>query len=111
MNADKRKALEAAGWKFGSADEFLCERRMSDSDKMRAEFESWAESKCMSLTKINWKCGSVSEYAYTATFDAWQVWQAAYQAGRMAVQREKEEWSKRVNKRWIEMENKPEGER
>ncbi len=56
---------------------------MSD-DKMRAEFEAWAESQCLSLTRINWKCGSVSEYAYTATFDAWEVWQAAYQAGRMA---------------------------
>lgn len=30
MNADKQKALEAAGWKFGSADEFLGERPMSD---------------------------------------------------------------------------------
>ena len=56
---------------------------MSD-DEMRAEFEAWAESQCLSLTRINWKCGSVSEYAYTATFDAWEVWQAAYQAGRMA---------------------------
>lgn len=35
----------------------------------------------------------------------------AYAAGRMSVQREGEEWSKRVNKRWIEMENKLEGER
>ena len=56
---------------------------MSD-DKMRAEFEAWADKQCMSLTRINWKCGTVSEYAYTATFDAWQVWQAAYAAGQGA---------------------------
>lgn len=76
------------------------------SDKMRQEFEAWADKQCMSLTRINWKCGTVSEYAYTATFDAWQVWQAAYAAGqkaeREAMQRESEEWSKAVNKRWIE---------
>lgn len=56
---------------------------MSD-DKMRAEFEAWADKQCMSLTRINWDNGTVSEYAYTATFDAWQAWQAAYQAGRKA---------------------------
>lgn len=56
-------------------------------DKIRQEFEAWAESQCLSLTRINWKCGSVSEYAYTATFDAWQVWQAAYKAGRNAEQK------------------------
>ena len=55
-----------------------------NDDKMRAEFEAWAESQCLSLTRINWKNGTVSEYAYTATFDAWQVWQAAYAAGRKA---------------------------
>ena len=54
---------------------------MMDADKMRAEFERWAEVKCMSLTRIHWASGSLSEYAYTATFDAWQVWQAAYAAG------------------------------
>ena len=56
---------------------------MSD-DKMRAEFEDWADKQCMSLTRINWKCGTISEYAYTATYDAWQVWQAGYQAGQKA---------------------------
>ena len=61
---------------------------MSDSDKMRAEFEKWAESKCMSLTRIRWDNGTISEYAYTATFDAWQVWQAAYAAGRKAEREE-----------------------
>jgi len=57
-----------------------------NDDKMRQEFEAWAESKCMSLTRIHfhWVSGTVSDYAYTATFDAWQVWQAAYQAGRKA---------------------------
>jgi hypothetical protein len=61
---------------------------MSDSDKMRAEFEKWADKQCMSLTRINWKCGTVSEYAYTATFDAWNVWQAAYAAGQKAEREE-----------------------
>ena len=51
---------------------------------MRAEFEKWAESKCMSLTRIRWGNGTTSEYACTATYDAWQVWQAGYQAGRKA---------------------------
>lgn len=60
------------------------------SDKMRAEFEKWADSKCMSLTRIRWDNGTISDYAYTATFDAWQVWQAAYAAGRMAEQSELE---------------------
>lgn len=68
---------------------------MSD-DKMLAEFEKWAKA---------------SNCCPGLYYTAWQVWQAAYAAGRMAVQREKEEWSKRVNKRWIEMQNKLEGER
>ena len=55
-----------------------------DADKMRAEFEAWAESQRLLLTRINWIDGTVSEYAYTATFDAWLVWQAAYDAGRKA---------------------------
>ena len=54
------------------------------SDQMRAEFEAWADAKCLPLTRINWKDGSVSEYAYTATFDSWQVWQDAYAAGQRA---------------------------
>ena len=62
---------------------------MSD-DKMRAEFEAWADSKCMSLTRIRWDNGTTSEYAYTATFDAWQVWQAAYAAGQIAERAELE---------------------
>ena len=52
-----------------------------NDDKMRAEFEKWAKEQCLSLTRINWIDGTVSDYAYTATFDAWQVWQAAYAAG------------------------------
>lgn len=82
---------------------------MSD-DEIRAEFEAWAESQCLSLTRINWIDGTVSDYAYTATLHAWRIWQAAYQAGQKAVHREAEEWSKAVNKRWIEAANKPESE-
>ena len=63
---------------------------MNDNDKMRAEFESWASEQCLSLTRINWDDGTVSEYAYTATFDAWQVWQAAFAAGRKAEQKEQD---------------------
>lgn len=85
-----------------------------DADKMRDEFEKWADSKCMSLTRIRWDNGTISEYAYTATFDAWQVWQAAYQSGRKseleAIQRKNEEWSKAVNKAWIETANEREGQ-
>jgi hypothetical protein len=51
-------------------------------EKMRAEFEAWADKQCMSLARISWKDGSVSAYAYMPTFDAWRVWQAAYAAGR-----------------------------
>ena len=86
---------------------------MSD-DKIRAEFEKWADSQCLPLTRINWDNGTVSEYAYTATFDAWKVWQAAYQAGRKAereaIQRKNEEWSKAVNKAWIETANERESQ-
>ena len=73
---------------------------------MRAEFEEWAEKKCMSLARVNWKDGSLSDYAFTATFEAWKVWQAAYAAGRASLQREKEEWSKVVNKAWIDSAKK-----
>lgn len=63
-----------------------------DGDKMRAEFEKWADKQCLSLDRINWKDGSLSEYAYTATFGAWKVWQVAYAAGqkaeREAIQKE-----------------------
>ena len=55
-----------------------------DSDKMRAEFETWAKEQCLSLTRINWIDGTVSDYAYTATLHAWRIWQAAYDAGRKA---------------------------
>ncbi len=61
---------------------------MSDSDKMRAEIEQWAKSQFLLLTRINWKDGTVSEYAYTATLHAWQIWQAAYAAGRKAEREE-----------------------
>ena len=80
---------------------------MSD-DKMRAEFEAWAKAVGYSIRPLE---GVSIEYWSERIRFAFQAWQAAYAAGRMAVQREAEEWSKRVNKRWIEMENKQEGER
>jgi hypothetical protein len=78
---------------------------MSD-DKMRAEFEAWADKQCMSLSRISWKDGGISEYAYMLTFDSWRVWQAAYTAGRLSVQKEKEDWSKAVNKAFIDSTRK-----
>lgn len=80
---------------------------MNDSDKMRAEFEAWADKQCMSLTRINWKCGTVSEYAYTATSEAWQVWQAAYAAGQKAER----EAIQLKNWDGVRLGSKPEGER
>lgn len=74
---------------------------MSDNDKMRAEFEKWADKQCMSLTRINWKCGTVSEYAYTATFDAWQVWQAAYAAGQKAERKVRREAIQKEALQWL----------
>jgi len=79
---------------------------MSD-DKMRAEFEKWAKDLGYSLRPIK---DEPDHYWDEETDYAWESWQAAYAAGRMAVQREGEEWSKRVNKRFIEMQNKLEGE-
>lgn len=52
---------------------------------MRRAFEKWADKQCMSLARVNWKDGSVSEYAYTSTFDAWQVWQAAWRDAQIAA--------------------------
>lgn len=77
------------------------------TDKMRAEFEKWADRKCLSLTRINWDDGTVSDYAYTATFDAWQVWQDAYAAGRKAER----EAIQLKNWDGVRLGSKPEGER
>ena len=60
-------------------------------DKMRAEFES-------QVAKLS--------YSETAIYDAWQVWQAAYAAGRISVQQEKEAWSKAVNEAFIDSARK-----
>ena len=86
MNADKQKALESAGWKFGSADEFLGERPMSDSDKMRAEFEKWAKRNGCDIVQAKKKYG----YWLFHTHLAWLSWQAAYAAGQKAEQSEVE---------------------
>ena len=77
---------------------------MSD-DKMPAEFEKWAEAKNLPIGRYHY------EHTWSDADDRTNRAFDAYQAGRIAVQREKEEWSKRVNKRWIEMQNKLEGER
>ena len=78
---------------------------MSD-DKMRAEFEAEARVIGLSLFPMKGK----GEYWNDETNLSWRVWQAAYTAGRKAAQREAEEWSKVVNKRWIETANKRQGE-
>ena len=54
------------------------------TDQMRDGFETWADAKGLTLTRIKWKDGTTSEYAYTATCEAWQVWQDAYAAGQKA---------------------------
>ncbi len=69
---------------------------MSD-DKVRAAFEKWAEDHNLGLTLA----AATATGFYTRNI-AWTAWQAAYQAGQTAKQREAEEWSKSVNKRWIE---------
>lgn len=104
MNDEKRKALEAAGWKFGDAEDFLNEGRAMNAEKMRAEFEKWAEAKNLFIGRYHYE----NTWSYADDRTNWAF--DAYQAGRMAVQREAEEWSKRVNKRFIEMQNKLEGE-
>ncbi len=78
-----------------------------NDDKMRAEFETWAKSVGHDLSQTK----DDDRYWFVSTESAWESWQAAYAAGRMAKQREAEEWSKAVNKRWIEAANKLEGER
>lgn len=68
------------------------EAELMSDDKMRVEFEAWANKSCLSLTRIDWIDGTLSDYAYSATFDAWQTWQVAYAAGqkaeREAIQKE-----------------------
>lgn len=52
---------------------------MSDSDKMRAEFEKWAKAAACDLRQT-----TDDKYWCVATISAWQVWQSAYTAGRDA---------------------------
>lgn len=52
---------------------------MSD-DKMRAEFEKWAKAVGHDLSQIK----GDDRYWFVSTESAWESWQAAYQAGRMA---------------------------
>tara|TARA_R110000868_G_scaffold318370_1_gene579128 strand:- start:133 stop:360 length:228 start_codon:yes stop_codon:yes gene_type:complete len=59
---------------------------MSDSDKMRAEFEAWATPCELNLRRLN------EGYLCNASNNCWIVWQAAYAAGqeaeRAAIQKE-----------------------
>lgn len=52
MNANKRKSLEAAGWKFGSVAEFL---------ELTAEEEAEVESKMVSRERLLHKEASKEE--------------------------------------------------
>lgn len=45
MNEEKRNALEAAGWKFGSVHEFLGEPKMNVDEAMEAAAEFKVEMK------------------------------------------------------------------
>jgi hypothetical protein len=52
---------------------------MNDNDKMRAEFEAWAESQdCLTHR------GEGGSYWHPDVRKVWRVWQAAYAAGRKA---------------------------
>ena len=78
---------------------------MNDNDKMRAEFEAWAKAKDLPIATYHF--GETWSYVDLRTAWAHEGWRD----GRKAEQREAEEWSKVVNKRWIETANKREGER
>lgn len=83
---------------------------MSDGDQMRDEFESWAKRNGCDTVQAKGEDG----YWLFHTHLAWLAWQAAYAAGRRAereaIQRKNEEWSKAVNKAWIETANEREGQ-
>ena len=88
MDPDKKKALEAAGWKFGSVEEFLGKAPMSD-DQMRAEFEAWAKREGYNLIRISWpnekhSKGYCSQYADDKTEAAEHGFLDGYAAGRKA---------------------------
>lgn len=85
---------------------------MSDSDTMRAGFEAWAKAELFDprFPNANYLERDETSYFHTVVDNYWTAWQAAYKAGRMAKQREAEEWSKAVNKRWIEKANEREGQ-
>lgn len=84
------------------------------SDKMRAEFEALAKSEGFDLS--TWmRVGddgklTPTEYADAETRAAEKAYQAGRKAEREAIQREREEWSKAVNKAWIETANTREGQ-
>ena len=78
---------------------------MSD-DKMRFEFEEWANEQGLSLARVTSKDKSDWGFACAETYEAWQVWQVAYTAGRQLVQKEKEDWSKFVNEAFIDLARK-----
>jgi hypothetical protein len=62
--------------------------KMSDSDKMRAEFEKWASERFLSIERLPSHTTIFDgQYASLDTQEAWTMWQAAYQAGRK-VERE-----------------------
>ena len=52
---------------------------MSDTDKMRAEFEAWAEDNDCGIT-----LAATSATGFYTRNIAWTAWQAAYQSGQKA---------------------------
>lgn len=75
-----------------------------NDDKMRAEFEKWAETKNLPIGRYHYE----NTWSYADDRTNWAF--DAYQAGRIAIQRKNEEWSKAVNKAWIETANEREGQ-
>ena len=81
---------------------------MSD-DNMRAEFEKWATANARELDNCLVMCKGKFVYTYQAEL-AFKIYAAGRKAEREAIQREREEWSKAVNKAWIETANTREGQ-
>lgn len=82
---------------------------MSSNDQFRAEFEAWAKANANELeTKFCMREGRFF-YEYEADI-AFRIYAAGRKAEREAMQRKNDEWSKAVNKAWIETASQREGE-
>lgn len=81
---------------------------MSDSDQIRDEFEALAKANDLPTAVLH--SGKNSGYVDVRTAWAFEGYRAGRKAEREAIQRKNEEWSKAVNKAWIDTANEREGE-